>query len=188
MNASPWVRRWSHLVPSGGTVLDVACGGGRHVRWFAGRGHRVTALDRDGATLAGLRHLAETVEADIESGPWPWPDRRFDAVVVTNYLWRPLLPRLVDSVAPGGVLLYETFADGQQTVGRPSNPEFLLREGELIEAARGLRVVAYEHGVVTDPLRFVQRLAACRTPVGVPEPARHELLPEPNSPAPAGGE
>lgn len=162
---SAWVRRWSHLLPVGATVLDVACGRGRHVRWFAERGALVTAVDRDAAALAPLADMAEIVAADLEAGPWPLAGRRFDAVVVTNYLWRPLLPTLVASVADGGVLVYETFAVGQETVGRPSNPDFLLRPGELLEAARGLRVVAYEDGLLEAPPRFVQRLvAACRPP------------------------
>lgn len=159
---SPWVQRWSHLVPAGATVLDVACGGGRHVRWFAGRGCRITGVDRDAAAVEPLRGMAEVVVADIENGPWPFTGRRFDAVVVTHYLWRALLPTLVDSVGDNGVLIYETFADGNQTVGKPSNPDFLLRPGELLQAASGLRVVAYEDGFVDTPARFVQRITAMR--------------------------
>ncbi len=161
--ASPWVARWSHLVPPGATVLDVACGPGRHVRWFAGRGAKVTALDRDAAAVEPLRDLAEVVVADIEAGPWPLAGRRFDAVIVTNYLWRALLPTLVDSVDTGGVLIYETFAAGNETVGKPSNPAFLLAPGELLAAATGLRVVAYEDGFLDAPERFVQRLCAVRS-------------------------
>jgi len=164
--ASPWVRRWSHLVPTGGTVLDVACGGGRHLRWFAGRGCRVTGVDRDAAVLEPLRTLGEIVVADIESGPWPFAGRRFDAVVVTNYLWRPLLPAIVGCV--DGLLIYETFAVGQETIGRPSNRDFLLRNGELLDVLRGLRVIAYEDGFLEQPARFVQRVVACRGPGGTP--------------------
>jgi SAM-dependent methyltransferase len=161
---SPWIARWTSLVPTGGSVLDLACGSGRHVAWFAGRGHRVTALDRDAAAVAPLNLIAEVVVADIESGPWPLAGRRFDAVVVTNYLWRPLLPVIRDSLTEGGVLLYETFARGNETVGRPSNPDFLLAPGELLQAFAGLHVVAYEDGFLDDPQRFVQRIAAVRTP------------------------
>jgi SAM-dependent methyltransferase len=161
-DASPWVQRWSPLVPAGARVLDVACGGGRHVRWFAQRGCRVTGVDRDAAALAPLSAIAETRVADLENGPWPFDGQRFDAVVVTNYLWRALLPTLVASVADGGVLIYETFAQGNEAVGKPSNPDFLLRPGELLEAARGLRVVAYEDGFLAAPERFVQRLVAVR--------------------------
>jgi SAM-dependent methyltransferase len=159
---SEWVRRWSHLVPAGATVLDVACGSGRHVRWFAERGCRVTALDRDAAALEPLRGMAEVVVADIEAGPWPLAGRRFDAVLVTNYLWRPQLPAIVASVAVGGVLLYETFAIGNERFGKPSNPAFLLAPGELLVAAAGLRVVAYEDGFLGAPDRLVQRICALR--------------------------
>lgn len=159
---SPWVQRWSALVREGASVLDVACGSGRHLRWFAQRGARVTGVDRDAAAVEPLRALGEVVVADIENGPWPFAGRRFDAVVVTNYLWRPLLPRLVESVAAGGVLIYETFASGNETVGKPSRPDFLLRPGELLHAATGLRVVAYEDGFLAGPDRYVQRLAAVR--------------------------
>jgi SAM-dependent methyltransferase len=148
-------------------VLDVACGGGRHTRWFADRGHAVTAVDRD---LGGVADLTadpriEFVEHDLEDGsPWPLPRERFAAVVVTNYLNRPILPLLVDAVADGGWLLYETFAAGNERYGRPTNPDFLLQPGELLDAVRGaLRVVAYEDVVVQQPPpAAVQRLAATR--------------------------
>ena len=161
---SPWVQRWSHLVPPGATLLDVACGSGRHVRWFAARGCRVTGVDCDAAALAGLDGLAELAVADIEGGPWPFRGRRFDAVVVTNYLWRDLMSTLVESVAEGGVLICETFALGNATVGKPSNPAFLLRPGELLAATVGLRVIGYEDGFLSGPERFVQRIAALREP------------------------
>lgn len=173
---STWVRRWAHLVPSGATVLDVACGSGRHLRWFAERGCTVTGIDRDAAATAPLRSIADIRTADIENGPWPLPGARFDAVVCTNYLWRALLPTLVDSVATDGVLLYETFALGNESVGKPSNPDFLLRPGELLEAARGLRVVAYEDGFLGAPERFVQRLVAVRVAAGA-LPTRRWTLP-----------
>ena len=170
---SPWVTRWSHLVPAGATVLDVACGYGRHLRWFAGRGHPVTGVDRDPAVVAGLEQVGEIVLADIENGPWPLAGRRFDAVVVTNYLWRELCGQIQDSVAPGGVLLHETFAQGNETVGRPLRPEFLLAPGELLRAYPELRVVAYEDGFLDGPPRFVQRVAAVRADPGTP--ARYTL-------------
>lgn len=172
---SPWVRRWSHLVAPGATVLDVACGSGRHVRWFAERGCRVTGIDRDAAALEPLRSIADLRIADIENGPWPLPDARFDAVICTNYLWRALLPTLVASVAEGGVLIYETFSAGNETVGKPSNPDFLLRPGELLEAARSLRVVAFEDGFVGAPDRFVQRLVAVRQGAAQGQPHRWVL-------------
>lgn len=165
--ASPWIRRWSHLVPPGAAVLDVACGGGRHLRWFAERGHPVTGVDIDiTAASAQLPH-ARLIAADIENGPWPLNDasgtpEQFAAIVVTNYLWRPLLPTLLESLAPGGVLLYETFAQGNETVGRPARADFLLRPGELLQVCAGLDTVAYECGFLDEPARFVQRVAAVR--------------------------
>lgn len=164
---SRWVARWSGLVPAGGTVLDVAAGGGRHARWFASHGHPVVALDRDAAALAALRAIpgVDVRDADLEGAPWPLPaGASFAAVIVTHYLHRPLWPRLLDAVAPGGVLIYETFAQGNETVGKPSNPAFLLAPGELLDAVRGrLRVVAYEDGFVAAPREaFVQRICAVR--------------------------
>ena len=186
--ASAWVRRWSHLVRPGGTVLDVACGEGRHLRWFASLGHPVVGVDRSADALAGVELPAvqcERICADIEQGPWPVAGRQFDAVVVTNYLWRALLPGIAQSLAPGGVLIYETFAMGQETIGRPARPEFLLQPGELLRAFAGLRTVAFEDGF--DPPgpaspsgRFVQRIAAVHPGAGLNlEPVRHLL--DPNS-------
>ncbi len=159
---SAWVRRWSHLVAAGGTVLDVACGHGRHMRWFAQRGHPVTGVDRSPEAIAAVAGLGEALQADIENGPWPLAGRTFAGVVVTNYLWRPNLPLIVHSIAPGGALIYETFAAGNETVGKPARPDFLLQPGELLRACEGLHVVAYEDGFQPDPGRFVQRIAAVR--------------------------
>jgi SAM-dependent methyltransferase len=148
-------------------VLDVACGAGRHSRFFAGRGCSVDAVDRDpdcASGLSGLRNV-RFLAADIEAGPWPYAGRRFDAVVVTNYLHRPLLPALRAAVADGGVVLYETFAQGNEAFGKPSNPAFLLAPRELLEAfADGFCAVAYEDGVLAAPRRArVQRLCAVRS-------------------------
>ena len=179
--ASAWVQRWSHLVPAGVPVLDVACGLGRHLRWFATRGHPVTGVDRAPQAVEAAAAVGEAVCADIEHGPWPVEGRSFGAVVVTNYLWRPLLPRIVASVAPGGVLLYETFASGNETVGRPAQPAFLLQPGELLRACASLRVVAYEEGFLAGgttagaPERFVQRIAAVREAASFGAPARYLL-------------
>ena len=163
---SPWIVRWGVAVPPGGQVLDVACGGGQHCEWFAARGNRVLGVDRDPgiARLRGVNEGIEVLVADIEGGPWPLGDRRFDVVVVTNYLHRPLLPTLVEAVAPGGWLLYETFAAGNERFGKPSNPDFLLRPGELLELVRGvLRVVAFEDVEIAEPRpAMVQRIAARR--------------------------
>lgn len=162
---SPWVRRFAALVPAGAVVLDLACGGGRHTRLFLDRGHPVTAIDRDTAFIADLGgHPRLTVLAhDLEDGsPWPLAGRRFAAVVVTNYLYRPLLPAIVQSVAEGGVLIYETFAHGNERFARPRNPDHLLAPGELLAAVAGrLQTVAYEHGEVALPRpAVIQRLCA----------------------------
>ena len=187
LDFSGWVQRWSDLVPVGGTVLDIACGHGRHMRWFAGRGHAVTGVDRSSEAIAAVGRLGEAVLADIESAPWPFmhgapatpatggaTPRTFDAVVVTNYLWRPLLPTIAQSIAPGGVLIYETFAAGNETVGKPSRPDFLLQPGELLRAFNKLRVVAFEEGFMQAPDRFVQRLAAVNEQTAL-VPARYPL-------------
>ncbi|MFO1220901.1 MAG: class I SAM-dependent methyltransferase [Burkholderiaceae bacterium] len=173
---SPWVTRFAQLIARGGTVLDVACGSGRHLRWLAAQGLRVTGVDRDAAALAACEGAGELIEADLEAGSWPLGDRCFDAVVVTNYLWRANLPQVVASVGPGGLLLYETFAVGNERHGRPSNPQFLLRPGELLDAARGLHVLAYEDGLLDEPTRRVQRIAAVRCAAGGPAPGEQRLV------------
>ena len=163
--ASAWIEKWSHLVEQGGAVLDVASGNGRHARHFALRGHPVLALDRDEialANLAAVQHVS-TRCADLENASWPLrEDEKFAAVVVTNYLHRPLFPLLFDALAPGGVLLYETFAAGNERFGKPSNPDFLLNPGELLDAVRGrLRVIAYQDGFISAPrASCVQRICA----------------------------
>lgn len=165
---SPWVMRWAHLAPQGSNVLDLACGAGRHVRHFAALGHSVLGVDQDDVALASLARLpelqgrAQFLAADLENAPWPLAGQQFGVVVVTNYLWRPLLPAIVAAVAPGGVLLYETFASGHERIGRPSRPDFLLQAGELLSACATLRVIGYEDGTVDQPLRVIQRIAAVR--------------------------
>ena len=167
--ASSWVQRWSELVKPGGVVLDVACGYGRHAIWFYAQNHPVVLVDRSRDAIESVAKVipassCEAVVADIENGPWPFAGRQFDAVVVTNYLWRPLVPQLLASLAPGGVLIYETFTQGNESVGKPSRPDFLLRTGELPAMCSGLRVVAFEDGFDVGPQgqspRFVQRIAA----------------------------
>ena len=165
---SAWVQRWSHLLDPHASVLDVACGGGRHLAWFAARGHPVCGVDIDTTAAAENVTQAELIQADIESAPWPLSHRQFGAVVVCNYLWRPLLPQIVAAVAPGGTLIYETFADGQQSIGRPARADFLLQPGELLQVCAGLRVIGFEDGFESgaghsggNP-RYVQRIAAVR--------------------------
>ena len=173
---SLWIQRWAHLIRPGAQVLDLACGAGRHMQLLRQQGHRVLGVDRSEEALAAAGAWGDTLHADIENGPWPLEGRQFDAVVVTNYLWRPLWPRIMGSVQAGGVLLYETFAQGHETVGRPSRPDFLLAPGELLAVASeaGLRVVAYEDGFLEDPQRFVQRIAAVRETASA-SPARWQL-------------
>jgi SAM-dependent methyltransferase len=166
VNPSLWVQRWAGLIPAGGRVLDLACGNGRNARYLAGRGHLVTAVDIELGPSEPLRDTPGVAweRYDLEGGPWPYDLGAWQGVVVVNYLHRPLLPRLVEALAPGGVLLYATFARGQERYGRPRNPMHLLLPGELLELARGrLRVVAYEDVEQAAPqLAFRQRLAALK--------------------------
>jgi SAM-dependent methyltransferase len=158
---APWIVQWAGLVAPQAAVLDLAAGRGRHAIFFAERGHKVTAVDRDVSRLPDHPNI-ERMEADLEDGsPWPLPDRRFGGVVVTNYLHRPLMPQLLEAVAPGGVLLYQTFMEGNERFGKPSRPEHLLRDGELLELVRGrFSVTAYEARLISDPMAMVQRIAA----------------------------
>lgn len=166
---SNWVQRWSHLIKPHGMVLDVACGHGRHANWFFKLNHPLVLVDRSRDAIESIAipaAVCEKVVADIEDGPWPFAGRQFDAVVVTNYLWRPLLATFRASLAPSGVLIYETFTQGNETVGKPSRPDFLLRQGELLQVCAGLRVVAFEDGFAPgDAGRtpgFIQRIVAVR--------------------------
>lgn len=171
--SSPWILRWLDRVPRGASVLDFAAGSGRHARAAAERGLRVLAVDRDGQALARITdgQAAGSPDirlrvADLESGPWPFAaHERFDAVVVANYLFRPRFALLASLVAPRGLLVYETFAQGNERYGRPSNPDFLLAPGELLERAQraGLTVLGYETGVVERPSpAVIQHLCAIR--------------------------
>ena len=161
---SSWIVQWAGLVPSDAPVLDLAAGRGRHALLFADRGHKVTAIDRDTSRLVSHANI-ESLQADLEDGsPWPLGDRRFGAVVVTNYLHRPLMPVLLDAIAQGGMLLYETFMEGNERFGKPNRPEFLLKDGELLELVRGrFSVTAYEARMISAPhMAMVQRIAARR--------------------------
>jgi SAM-dependent methyltransferase len=172
---SPWVRQWTHLIAPGGSVLDVACGHGRHMQWLQAQGLKVVGVDREPQAIVQVSAWGEAILADIENGPWPLSGRQFDALVVTNYLWRPLWPRLLESLAPGGVMIYETFAAGQETIGKPSRPEFLLRPGELLTLCQSLRVVAFEDGYQPTPPKYVQRIVARRESSVGGLPDRHAL-------------
>lgn len=164
-NPSAWVRRWSALLLPACTVLDLACGYGRHSILLASLGHSVLAVDRDAQALAEVPASSRLtkLQADLETGVWPFRDRRFGGIVVVNYLHRPLFPDLLDALADDGVLIYETFSSGNERFGKPSNPAFLLERGELLEAVSGrLRVIAYEDVRVDEPKQaMVQRVCAC---------------------------
>lgn len=178
---STWVARFAPLIPPG-EVLDLACGGGRHARLFARLAHPVLAVDRDSAALEraagpGITTCQVDLEQDSSHGSaWPFEQNRFAGIVVTNYLHRPLFPNLLSSLAPGGLLIYETFAAGNEHFGKPSNPAFLLRPGELLQAtlAADTRVIAFEDGYVSVPKpAMVQRICVMRAGPGVvPESMR----------------
>jgi SAM-dependent methyltransferase len=177
---SPWVRRFAPLIPKGGEVLDLACGGGRHARHLLFLGYRVVCLDKTVEPVAGLEGNTEIIEADLESaGSWPLTGRVFAGIVVTNYLYRPLFPHILDAIQPGGVLIYETFARGNEAYRRPRNPDHLLMSGELLELARGrLRVVAYEHGRIdkSELPGVTQRICAVNN---LNSSSREDFEPEP---------
>ena len=162
MTPSSWITTWAGLVAPEVAVLDVAAGKGRHTQFLSSRGHRVTAIDRDVSALVPS-DTVEIIAADLEDGsPWPLPGRRFGAIVVTNYLHRPLFPNLLDALQPGGILLYETFMQGNERFGKPDRPDFLLKDGELLELVRGrFSVTAYEARMISQPkMAMVQRIAA----------------------------
>ncbi|MGI9047549.1 MAG: class I SAM-dependent methyltransferase [Burkholderiales bacterium] len=166
MQPSAWILRWAHLIPSGGRVLDLATGSGRNARHLAGLGYDVEAVDRDAETLALLRGISNINArlADLEQGDWPYASEEFGGIVVTNYLYRPLFPALLAALAHSGMLIYETFSLGNENFGKPSNPDFLLRTGELLEVVRGkLRVIAYEDVFEGGPRpAMMQRICAVR--------------------------
>ena len=159
---SSWISRFAHLVQPQGQVLDIACGLGRHMRLFHAQNHRVVGIDQSQAAIDAVANLGQAIQADIENGPWPLSGQQFDAVVVTNYLWRPLWSQILDSVKPGGLLLYETLAQGNEAFGKPSRADFLLAPGELLQVCKGWHIVAYEHGQLRQPERVVQRIAAIK--------------------------
>lgn len=163
---SAWLVRHAPLIRAGGTVLDLACGSGRNARWLAGQGWRVEALDRDETALASLKSMENIHlrQADLEGAPWPYAGRKFDGIIVCRYLHRPLLPLLARCLAENGVLVYETFMVGQEKLGRPQNPDFLLQPHELLHVFLDkLSIVAFEQGIVQVPQPVaIQRICAVR--------------------------
>jgi SAM-dependent methyltransferase len=161
---SPWIARFAPLILPGARVLDLACGQGRHSRFLAARLCDVVAIDRDSQALVALAGVPRvtTIAADLEGGPWPLSGQQFDAIVVANYLHRPLFPKLLDALAGDGAFLYETFAAGNEAYGRPSNPDHLLAADELLSFLRErLTIVAFEQGRVGGARPAVmQRIAA----------------------------
>lgn len=161
---SSWVRRFTPLIAPDARVLDVACGSGRHLRWLLAKGLDCLGVDRDPFALAQAPQGATTCCADIENGPWPFVGQVFGAVIVVHYLWRPRMPDILRSVAPGGLLLYETFGHQQARIGRPRRPDFLLQPGELLQHCKPADwdILAFEEGLYPAPARFLQRIAARR--------------------------
>ncbi|WP_083200314.1 class I SAM-dependent methyltransferase [Thauera phenolivorans] len=163
---SAWVQRFAPLIRSRGDVLDFACGAGRHARWLAAHGWRVEAVDRDAESLGALAGVpgVQVRQAELEQGAWPYRGRQFDAVVVTNYLFRAHFELLLELVTPGGVLIYETFMAGNERFGKPSNPAFLLAPNELLRRVHdGWTVVAFEQGVIAgERPAAIQRICALK--------------------------
>jgi len=152
--------RWAHLIPAQAHVLDVACGSGRHMQYLQTQGFHVVGVDRDENALNSAKSFGEILCADLENAAWPLSGRQFDAVLVTNYLWRPNFADVLACLKPHGVLIYETFAQGNETVGKPSREEFLLGHGELLQMCQHMRIVAYEDVFLNSPDRYVQRIVA----------------------------
>jgi SAM-dependent methyltransferase len=157
---SPWVGRWAALIPPGSHVLDLACGNGRHMRLLTALGLKVTGVDKSLAALQMASQFGQVLAADLEDGEWPFEPHQFDAIVVTNYLWRPLFASIQNSIKPKGFLIYETFATGNESLGKPSSPNFLLNTLELITGFPQMTPIAYENGLLGEPSRIVQRIFA----------------------------
>ncbi|MEI7496236.1 MAG: class I SAM-dependent methyltransferase [Betaproteobacteria bacterium] len=184
---SAWVKRWAHLLPpsldemgnTSADVLDLACGHGRHMQFLSGLGHKVLGVDRNAEALKTASQWGDILLADIENAAWPLDGRTFKAVVVTNYLWRELFSQILNSLAEGGVLIFETFSHGNEAFGKPSRPEFLLQPGELLQLCNGLRIVAFEEGFMPSPDRLIQRVVAIRVPSGLEPAALSRILVSP---------
>lgn len=167
------------IVNASAEVLDLACGHGRHMQFLSDLGHKVLGVDRNPDALKTASQWGETLLADIENAAWPLDGRNFKAVVVTNYLCRELFPQILNSLAEGGVLIFETFSQGNEAFGKPSRPEFLLQPGELLQLCKGLRIVAFEEGFLPSPDRLIQRVVAIRLPSDFEPSALSRILVSP---------
>jgi SAM-dependent methyltransferase len=161
---SPWVVKYAPLIRKKGRVLDLACGNGRHAIWLAQQGHQVDAVDRDVQAVSNMVGMSniDVLIVDLEAGDWPHPDQRYDGIIVSRYLYRPLLPTLAEILHPGGILIYETFMTGNERYGKPSNPDFLLLPNELLEIYLPvLNIIDFKQGEVKMPRPAVmQRICA----------------------------
>ncbi len=161
LQASDWLKKWSHVLAPRSRILDLACGSGRHALWLSSLKMDVLAVDKDLAALEQIQKMGiQTLCADLENAPWPLVGEQFDAVLVTNYLWRALWPELLDCVKDGGFVIYETFSEGHQMYGRPTRADFLLQSGELLRVFNAFKVLGYEEGLLSEPTRYVQRIIA----------------------------
>ncbi len=159
--ASDWLKKWSHVLAPQSRILDLACGQGRHAMWLSSLKMDVLALDKDKLALEEIQKMGiNTLCADLENAPWPLKGERFDAVLVTNYLWRALWPELLESVKEGGFVIYETFCEGHQAYGRPTRADFLLQSGELLRVFKDFKVLGFEEGLLSEPMRYAQRIIA----------------------------
>ncbi len=159
--ASDWLKKWSHVLAPQSRILDLACGQGRHAMWLSSLKMDVLALDKDKLALEEIQKMGiNTLCADLENAPWPLKGERFDAVLVTNYLWRALWPELLESVKEGGFVIYETFCEGHQAYGRPTRADFLLQSGELLRVFKDFKVLGFEEGLLSEPTRYAQRIIA----------------------------
>lgn len=165
--ASPWIAKYAHLFPPRGVVLDVACGAGRHSVYLREMGHHMIAVDIDTGRFEarGMHGDIALIEADLEGDGWPFRAASFAGIVVVNYLWRPLFPEIIAALKPGGVLLYDTFMQGNEKFGRPRNPDFLLAPGEFARVfGRSLEIIDAFEGDVAEPAPACRQMIAARKP------------------------
>lgn len=161
---SPWIEKYANLIPNRNPVLDLACGSGRHSFFLAAMGHDVVAIDINTEAIGkhSIPHNLHIKEWDLEGRTWPFPKEKFSGIVVVNYLWRPLFPQMLFSLEAGGIMIYETFAEGNEKYGRPKNPEYLLAADELKQACSQTDILHYQHGFVETPDPAVKQYIVAR--------------------------